>query len=579
MTLITPAYLEQQKQLHAVGNYGISSDKWATTVLQLAHMYGCKDILDYGSGKGLLKEAIGDIVREYDPCIPGKDANPAPADMVVCTDVLEHIEPDLLDEVLAHLCSKVRKVMFLTIAMYPANKRLADGRNAHLILKNDAWWKAKLEPHVKIDQWDIMDFQGPEVVAIARSKAQAPAQRGIAPNKRRQLSKVQKKRFEAFFNDLRAGSRRYSDPLCAVETFEFWEGDDDKVADVQVVIDCLEHQWDVHAALKDIKSYARFSALFCIRRDFRGMDYWRDIIGQHFDVTETEEDEKIISIVGSVRTMLPGMIKVKAAGTDENRWENIKTACATYTDFVQEAPAHERKAIIGCYGPSLMETWPQLFGEAQELGADVVSVSGSHDFLISKSITPRFHIECDPRPHKADNIAHVHFGTEYLLSSTCHPKLFEKLSAGYIRLWHSASSDEARRIRDELHSTAPFIAGGASVGLRAIPVMFRMGYRRMSIYGMDCSFSDDGEMKWAGPHAQKENYKELTLIRVRYNGRIFTTTTVLLSYGRDFYDMVNRLLRADPSLAFSMHGDGLLQARVHGPEAPIEIIPDQEEAA
>ena len=539
--LITPEYLNQQKALHAVGNYGISSGKWATTVSQLAHMYGCKDILDYGSGTGQLKKALGDIVREYDPALPGKDADPAPADMVVCTDVLEHIEPDLLNEVLTHLRSKYRKVLFFTIALRPAKKVLADGRNAHLIIESSQWWAERLNA-AGIDRALWNATEGVEVSGMALAQGVQKVKTGIVPNKRRQLNKDQRKQFEAFFNDLRAGSRRYSDPLCAVETFEFWEGDDDKVADVQVVIDCLEHQWDVHAALKDIKSYARFSALFCMRRDFRGMDYWKDIIGQHFDVTETQEDDKLITVIGAVRTMLPGMIKVKAAGTDESRWENIRTACATWTDFVQEAPAHERKAIIGCYGPSLQQTWLQLIEEAQEPENDVVSVSGAHDFLLSKGIVPRFHIECDPRPHKADNIAQPHPGTVYLLSSTCHPKLFEKVKDQRIRLWHSASSDEARRIRDELHSTAPFIAGGASVGLRAIPVMFRMGYRRMSIYGMDCSFSDDGEMKWAGPHAQKENYKELTLIRVRYNGRIFTTTTVLLSYGRDFYDMANRLL-------------------------------------
>ena len=157
--------------------------------------------------------------------------------------------------------------------------------------------------------------------------------------------------------------------------------------------------------------------------------------------------------------------------------------------------------------------------------------------------------------------------------------MFEKVKDGYIRLWHSAGAEEARRIVDELKSKAPMVFGGGSVGLRAISVMYRMGYRRMSIYGMDCSFSDDGEMKWAGPHAQKKNAREQQLVRVRYNGRIFTTTPILLAYGTDFFDMVNRILASDPTLQLRMHGDGLLQARVHGPQEPIEIILDQEEAA
>src|SRR4029077_2099404 len=125
------------------------------------------------------------------------------------------------------------------------------------------------------------------------------------------------------------------------------------------------------------------------------------------------------------------------------------------------------------YGPSLKETWPLLKEQAQE--HDVVSVSGAHDFLLDKGIIPRFHIECDPRPHKANNIKEACPQTEYLLSSIVHPKLFDKLDGAKIRLWHSVSGQEAVRVVEELKSTAPLIFGGGSVGLRAIPVMFRMG--------------------------------------------------------------------------------------------------------
>ena len=39
-------------------------------------------------------------IKEYDPAIPGKDSLPEPADIVVCSDVLEHIEPNYLLNVL-----------------------------------------------------------------------------------------------------------------------------------------------------------------------------------------------------------------------------------------------------------------------------------------------------------------------------------------------------------------------------------------------------------------------------------------------------------------------------------------------
>src|SRR5215467_7775701 len=529
--LISADYLALQKELHSRNNhYGTSSGRWVIPVSRTAHMYGCKDILDYGCGQGELKRGIGELVREYDPCIEGKDGDPEAADLVVCTDVLEHIEPELLDNVLAHIASKAKKAVFLNVALRPAKKVLSDGRNAHLIVESAAWWQERFAKYFKTVHQECCEGLELTVFGLANGIAQAPTGVRPPPGGRRQLSKPMRKRFKKFFHTLREGSKRYSDPLWVIDTFAFWEGVGDEIADVQCVIDILEHQWDVDAALADIKKYSRHAALICVRPDFRSMEYWKETISRYFMITESFEDGGMISIVANTKTLVPGA-KIKAAGTDETRWENILANVKKYKDFVQEAPKHDRHALIGCYGPSLKDTWPLLKEMAQDPQCDVVSVSGAHDFLLDKGIVPRFHIECDPREHKADNIRQACPQTEYLLSSIVHPKLFDKLSNAKIRLWHSLSGQDAVRIVEELKSKAPLIFGGGSVGLRSIPVMFRMGYRSMFIHGMDCSYA--GADKWAGPHANKRDHIEHQTVRVRYNGREFISTGILLSYGTD----------------------------------------------
>lgn len=142
--LISQEYKEQNKKLHENTNFGISSWKWANEVKGIASRYGALSILDYGCGKGLLKQALGGIVNEYDPAIEGKDKTPLESDMVVCTDVLEHIEPECLDDVLDDLKRCTRKVGFFTVATRPAKKILPDGRNAHLIQESHSWWLPKI---------------------------------------------------------------------------------------------------------------------------------------------------------------------------------------------------------------------------------------------------------------------------------------------------------------------------------------------------------------------------------------------------------------------------------------------------
>src|SRR5215470_3483401 len=164
--LISPGYLELQKALHADGRYGVSSGRWADTARQLAAREQCADILDYGCGQGQLKAALGNSVCEYDPAIAGKEAEPEPADLVVCTDVLEHIEPDCLDAVLLHLRSKVKKQLLFAISLRPAGKTLADGRNAHLIVESAEWWLDRLAPYFRV--LEMIETGRRELAGIAK---------------------------------------------------------------------------------------------------------------------------------------------------------------------------------------------------------------------------------------------------------------------------------------------------------------------------------------------------------------------------------------------------------------------------
>lgn len=153
LELISPKYREMQQILHdSPRGYGGRGDKWAETVLAVARAYEATSILDYGCGQGTLKRALLGMagtsifrIDEYDPAIPGKDEPPSFADLVNCTDVLEHIEPERLDKVLAHLRLLARKAVFAVISLKDSNKLLADGRNAHLIIRPSTWWRRRLE--------------------------------------------------------------------------------------------------------------------------------------------------------------------------------------------------------------------------------------------------------------------------------------------------------------------------------------------------------------------------------------------------------------------------------------------------
>ncbi|MBL6936044.1 MAG: class I SAM-dependent methyltransferase [Alphaproteobacteria bacterium] len=165
MALITDNYRDLNRHLHESNpEYGTSAHKWAAQIAPLIEQFESRSVLDYGCGKQTLHKALAGIVdgksiawQNYDPAIEGLDTPPDPADFVVCSDVLEHIEPDCLDAVLDDLRRCTLKACFLLVATGPAVKTLADGRNAHLIIESYEWWLPRLWARFRLYRFIDLD--------------------------------------------------------------------------------------------------------------------------------------------------------------------------------------------------------------------------------------------------------------------------------------------------------------------------------------------------------------------------------------------------------------------------------------
>ena len=153
--MITEDYKEQL-QAHRASNpeWGSTAAKYAglDVVRMLERVRQAKTVLDFGCGTGSLARYIRahaprEIeVFEYDPSVPGKDTIPdRKFDMIVSTDVMEHIEPESLNETLRWLHNHAEMAMLHVIACGPTNRKLPDGRDVHLIQQPISWWRGRLE--------------------------------------------------------------------------------------------------------------------------------------------------------------------------------------------------------------------------------------------------------------------------------------------------------------------------------------------------------------------------------------------------------------------------------------------------
>ncbi len=186
----SPKYIELgelYKQLHEEGEkslnlkpeetfQGISLAPQLAKIKKGIALTGSQTLLDYGCGKALAwqpgkfleidgskittQDFLGvNEVYLYDPGYqPYSTAPTKKYDAVICTDVLEHIPEADIRWFVNELFAYANKYVFANIAVYPANKILPNGENAHCTIKPIDWWKAVFDDVSAVHpnmEWEI----------------------------------------------------------------------------------------------------------------------------------------------------------------------------------------------------------------------------------------------------------------------------------------------------------------------------------------------------------------------------------------------------------------------------------------
>ena len=170
MKLISQKYKLLNKELHDTNKtYGKGGAKHLKAVKKIRESYNCDTVLDYGCGKATLSEKARFAVNNYDPCIVKYSARPDPADLVVCTDVLEHVEIDLIGNVIADIHRLAVKVTYFVIALrYDKSKTMPDGSNPHKIVQPASDWIELIGDYFVIENMDELKEYELKLVAVPK---------------------------------------------------------------------------------------------------------------------------------------------------------------------------------------------------------------------------------------------------------------------------------------------------------------------------------------------------------------------------------------------------------------------------
>ena len=155
--LISKSYKKTLVKRHAESSvYGSDGFRYQEIVKKLVNSTKAQSVLDYGCGKGVLANKLDFPIWEYDPAIKGKESTPRPADLVICTNVLECVEDKYLADVLGDLSRCVKKVGYFVIG---------DNR---LSFWNDVLSKYFYIGKVSLENGEIVAVVGPKVSSIKK---------------------------------------------------------------------------------------------------------------------------------------------------------------------------------------------------------------------------------------------------------------------------------------------------------------------------------------------------------------------------------------------------------------------------
>lgn len=245
---------------------------------------------------------------------------------------------------------------------------------------------------------------------------------------------------------------------------------------------------------------------------------------------------------------------VDAAGRAVNLQRNLQRGLP-WAGF--ESEKEGPLAIVGS-GPSVrtrlhkLRSWP----------GEIWAINGAYDYLVSQGIVPHGFWGIDPLPGLAEYVKGAQPETTFYIAATCDPSVFDVLDGHKVKLWFPLCEDD--KIYPE---GAKLVAGGVTVLTRAPFAALMMGWRDITIFGGDCSYDEDEEMRYCyqwGTY-REDSQAPFEVVSVDDGKTLFLTEINLLKQVTNFGVMQEQFRGM---LKFDC--DGLLRAHLEAPMHQID---------
>lgn len=254
------------------------------------------------------------------------------------------------------------------------------------------------------------------------------------------------------------------------------------------------------------------------------------------------------------------------------RIANLKSNLQRGLPVSVPAPSRDGSLAIVASGPSVVDHLAELSVWPGEIWA----INGAYDFLLSNDIVPAGFFAVDPLPGLAEYVRNARKATTFYLASTCDPSVMDALDGFNVELWHGACEDDAM-----YPEGSKLVAGGTTAVTRAPFLALMVGWRNITLFGVDSSYLEDSPYCYEWGTYQEDTKAPISPVMINGEGPFYSEIGLLkqISQIHAMLEMYNnRPSKINPDCTrqiLKVRAAGLLEAFLRSPaldENQFEVV-------
>lgn len=186
------------------------------------------------------------------------------------------------------------------------------------------------------------------------------------------------------------------------------------------------------------------------------------------------------------------------------------------------------------------------------LDGPTLALNGALRLFTDKGLHPTWWAACDPQALVADFLTHAPKETVYLVASKCHADVFDRLAYRSVRLWD---------IDDYVPGGIPV---APSITLVSLMLAFKMGWRKIEVWGWDGCYGENGA------HHAVDQPHDKDCVTIEVGARSFQSCGTWASEAQNARTVVSLMEYLGAKI--DIKGDGMI-------DAIVRMQPEPEKAA